>query len=94
MIIEEVKRPRTSKTLIPAKTEITSEVLKALEAEKVPADTVNTVREVKEQKIFLGEMPMLGPTGTFMINGVERVIVSQMHRSQARFSRMIRVSPM
>ena len=85
MIIEEVKRPRTSKTLIPAKTEITSEVLKALEAEKVPAVTVNTVREVKEQKIFLGEMPMMGPTGTFMINGVERVIVSQMHRSPGAF---------
>ena len=85
MIIEEVKRPRTSKTLIPAKTEITSEVLKALEAEKVPAVTVNAVREVKEQKIFLGEMPMMGPTGTFMINGVERVIVSQMHRSPGAF---------
>jgi len=85
MIIEEVKRPKASKTLIPAKTEITSEVLKVLEAEKVPAVTVNTVREVKEQKIFLGEMPMMGPTGTFMINGVERVIVSQMHRSPGAF---------
>jgi len=85
MIIEEVKRPKTSKTLIPAKTEITSEVLKVLETEKVPAVTVNSVREVKEQKIFLGEMPMMGPTGTFMINGVERVIVSQMHRSPGAF---------
>jgi len=85
MIIEEVKRPKTSKTLISAKTEITNEILKVLEAEKVPAVTVNTVREVKEQKIFLGEMPMMGPTGTFMINGVERVIVSQMHRSPGAF---------
>ncbi len=85
MIVEEVKRPKTSKTLISAKTEITNEILKVLEAEKVPAVTVNTVREVKEQKIFLGEMPMMGPTGTFMINGVERVIVSQMHRSPGAF---------
>ena len=85
MIIEEVKRPKTSKTLISAKTEITNEILKVLEDHKVPTVTVNTVREVKEQKIFLGEMPMMGPTGTFMINGVERVIVSQMHRSPGAF---------
>ena len=85
MIVEEVKRPKTSKTLISAKTEITNEILKVLEDHKVPTVTVNTVREVKEQKIFLGEMPMMGPTGTFMINGVERVIVSQMHRSPGAF---------
>ena len=85
MIVEEVKRPKTSKTLISAKTEITDDILKVLATQKVPAVTVNTVREVKEQKIFLGEMPMMGPTGTFMINGVERVIVSQMHRSPGAF---------
>ena len=85
MIVEEVKRPKTSKTLISAKTEITNEILKVLEDHKVPTVTVTTVREVKEQKIFLGEMPMMGPTGTFMINGVERVIVSQMHRSPGAF---------
>ena len=85
IIIEEVKRPGTSKNLIPAKTEITEEVIATLEKEKVPQVTVNTVREVKEQKIFLGEMPIMGPTGTFMINGVERVIVSQMHRSPGAF---------
>jgi DNA-directed RNA polymerase subunit beta len=85
MIVEEVKRPKTAKTIISAKTEITDDILEILGAEKVPAVTVNTVREVKEQKIFLGEMPMMGPTGTFMINGVERVIVSQMHRSPGAF---------
>jgi DNA-directed RNA polymerase subunit beta len=85
MIVEEVKRPKTAKTLISAKTEITDDIIKVLAAEKVPAVTVNSVREVKEQKIFLGEMPMMGPTGTFMINGVERVIVSQMHRSPGAF---------
>ncbi|MBT5028320.1 MAG: DNA-directed RNA polymerase subunit beta, partial [Nitrospina sp.] len=85
LIVEEVKRPRTSKTLISAKTEVTDDILKVLETEKVTTVTVNSVREVKEQKIFLGEMPMMGPTGTFMINGVERVIVSQMHRSPGAF---------
>ena len=85
IIIEEVKRPGTAKTLIPAKTPVTDEILKTLSDEKVAQVTVNSVREVKEQKIFLGEMPMMGPTGTFMINGVERVIVSQMHRSPGAF---------
>ena len=85
VIIEEVKKPGTSKNLIPAKTEITEDILKTLAAGKVPQITINCVREVKEQKIFLGEMPVMGPTGTFMINGVERVIVSQMHRSPGAF---------
>ena len=84
-IIEEVKKPGTAKNLISAKTEITEDIIAILEKEKVPQITINTVREVKEQKIFLGEMPVMGPTGTFMINGVERVIVSQMHRSPGAF---------
>jgi DNA-directed RNA polymerase subunit beta len=92
IIIEEVKRPGTAKTLIAAKTPVTDDILKALAEHKVAQVTVNSVREVKEQKIFLGEMPVMGPTGTFMINGVERVIVSQMHRSPGAFSRMIRAS--
>jgi DNA-directed RNA polymerase subunit beta len=85
IIIEEVKRPGTAKTLISAKTPVTEDILKTLAEHKVAQVTVNSVREVKEQKIFLGEMPMMGPTGTFMINGVERVIVSQMHRSPGAF---------
>ena len=85
IIIEEVKRPGTAKTLIPAKTPVTDAILDTLAEHKVAQVTVNSVREVKEQKIFLGEMPMMGPTGTFMINGVERVIVSQMHRSPGAF---------
>ena len=84
-VVEEVKHPETGKTLIPARTEITAEVVQRLQEEKIAQVTVNSVREVKEQKIFLGEMPMMGPTGTFMINGVERVIVSQMHRSPGAF---------
>ena len=53
LIVEEVKKPGTSKNLIPAKTEITEKVAALLEKEKVPQVTVNSVREVKEQKIFL-----------------------------------------
>jgi len=84
-VIEEIKHPETNKVLISAKTEITEEISSVLLQYKIPQVTVNSVREVKEQKIFLGEIPMMGLTGTFMINGVERVIVSQMHRSPGAF---------
>ncbi|MBI4390067.1 MAG: DNA-directed RNA polymerase subunit beta, partial [Nitrospinae bacterium] len=85
VIVEEVKNPQTGKMLVPARTEISADTLKTLQEHKVSHVVVNSVREVKEQKIFLGEMPTMSPTGTFMINGVERVIVSQMHRSPGAF---------
>ena len=44
-----------------------------------------TVQEVKEQEVYLGEMPLMTPTGTFIVNGTERVVVSQMHRSPGVF---------
>jgi DNA-directed RNA polymerase subunit beta len=84
-IVEEVKHPKTGKTFIPSRTLIDAQIVDLLEKEKVPEVVINSVREVKEQKIFLGEMPVMSPTGTFMINGVERVIVSQMHRSPGAF---------
>ena len=43
------------------------------------------VREVKEQKVYLGEIPLMTENGTFIINGTERVVVSQMHRSPGAF---------
>ncbi|MBI4664778.1 MAG: DNA-directed RNA polymerase subunit beta [Nitrospinae bacterium] len=43
------------------------------------------VREIKEQKIYLGEIPLMTDTGTFIINGTERVAVSQLHRSPGAF---------
>ncbi|MFQ5482352.1 MAG: DNA-directed RNA polymerase subunit beta, partial [Nitrospinaceae bacterium] len=85
MIVEDVPVPGSAKVLFPSRTEIDAKVCKTLLKEKAPHVVVNSVREVKEQKIFLGEMPVMGPTGTFMINGVERVIVSQMHRSPGAF---------
>jgi DNA-directed RNA polymerase subunit beta len=44
-----------------------------------------SVKEVREQEVYLGEMPLMTDTGTFVINGTERVIVSQLHRSPGVF---------
>ncbi|PTQ80859.1 DNA-directed RNA polymerase subunit beta [Nitrosospira multiformis] len=44
-----------------------------------------TVREVKEQEVYMGEIPLMTNTGSFVINGTERVIVSQLHRSPGVF---------
>jgi DNA-directed RNA polymerase subunit beta len=35
----------------------------------------------KEQEVYMGEIPMMTPSGTFIVNGVQRVVVNQMHRS-------------
>jgi DNA-directed RNA polymerase subunit beta len=43
------------------------------------------VKDIIEQDVFLGELPLLTPTGTFIINGAERVIVTQLHRSPGVF---------
>jgi len=44
-----------------------------------------TVKEVKEQEVYMGEIPLMTHTGSFIINGTERVIVSQLHRSPGVF---------
>jgi len=44
-----------------------------------------TVRDIKEQDVYMGDMPLMTDNGTFIINGTERVIVSQMHRSPGVF---------
>ncbi|MGN2393170.1 DNA-directed RNA polymerase subunit beta [Pelomicrobium sp. G1] len=44
-----------------------------------------TVKEVKEQEVYMGEIPLMTATGSFVINGTERVIVSQLHRSPGVF---------
>ncbi|MPZ44394.1 MAG: DNA-directed RNA polymerase subunit beta [Betaproteobacteria bacterium] len=43
------------------------------------------VKESKEQEVYMGEIPLMTPTGSFVINGTERVIVSQLHRSPGVF---------
>ncbi len=44
-----------------------------------------TVKEIKEQEVYMGEIPLMTTTGSFVINGTERVIVSQLHRSPGVF---------
>ncbi len=44
-----------------------------------------TVRDIKEQEVYFGEIPLMTDTGSFIINGTERVIVSQLHRSPGVF---------
>jgi DNA-directed RNA polymerase subunit beta len=44
-----------------------------------------TVKEVKEQEVYMGEIPLMTETGSFIVNGTERVIVSQLHRSPGVF---------
>uniref|UniRef100_UPI00286E3E1F DNA-directed RNA polymerase subunit beta n=1 Tax=Sandarakinorhabdus sp. TaxID=1916663 RepID=UPI00286E3E1F len=53
---------------------------------EVDADTeTRSVLDIKEQDVYMGDMPLMTGNGTFIINGTERVIVSQMHRSPGVF---------
>ncbi|WP_448189896.1 DNA-directed RNA polymerase subunit beta [Azospirillum sp. sgz301742] len=52
----------------------------------VEEDTgLKSIRDIKEQDVYMGDMPLMTANGTFIINGTERVIVSQMHRSPGVF---------
>jgi DNA-directed RNA polymerase subunit beta len=53
--------------------------------DKDPETGNKTVRDIKEQEVFFGEIPLMTDNGTFIINGTERVIVSQLHRSPGVF---------
>ena len=46
---------------------------------------VRSIRDVKEQEVYFGEIPLMTDNGTFIINGIERVVVSQLHRSSGVF---------
>jgi DNA-directed RNA polymerase subunit beta len=50
-----------------------------------PDTGAKSVRDMKEQDVYMGDMPLMTPNGTFVVNGTERVIVSQMHRSPGVF---------
>jgi DNA-directed RNA polymerase subunit beta len=52
---------------------------------KDEATGTKTVRDIKEQEVYMGEIPLMTDNGTFIINGTERVIVSQLHRSPGVF---------
>src|SRR5213592_4508939 len=53
--------------------------------DKDPDTNVSTIRDIKEEDVFFGEIPLMTDNGTFIINGTERVIVSQLHRSPGVF---------
>ena len=53
--------------------------------EKNEKTGTETIRDVKEQEVYFGEVPLMNDSGTFIINGTERVIVSQLHRSPGVF---------
>ncbi len=53
--------------------------------DKDPATGAKTMRDIKEQEVFFGDIPLMTDNGTFIINGTERVIVSQLHRSPGVF---------
>ena len=48
-------------------------------------ETPDMIKEVKEQEVYMGEIPLMTENGTFIVNGSERVIVSQLHRSPGIF---------
>jgi DNA-directed RNA polymerase subunit beta len=50
-----------------------------------PQSGSRSIKNVKEQEVYFGEMPLMTKNGTFMVNGTERVIVSQLHRSPGVF---------
>src|SRR6202049_2290172 len=53
--------------------------------DKDPDSGAKTIRDIKEQEVFYGDIPLMTDNGTFIINGTERVIVSQLHRSPGVF---------
>ena len=82
--------PRTcGETLVPlpAKLDPNNEPLKVKlrlvvkEETEGATDQEMMIRDIQEQEVYLGEMPLMTENGTFVINGTERVIVSQLHRS-------------
>jgi DNA-directed RNA polymerase subunit beta len=53
--------------------------------DKDPETNNRTIRDIKEQEVFFGDVPLMTQNGTFIVNGTERVIVSQLHRSPGVF---------
>jgi DNA-directed RNA polymerase subunit beta len=53
--------------------------------DKDPETGNKSIKDIKEQEVFFGDIPLMTPNGTFIVNGTERVIVSQLHRSPGVF---------
>ena len=50
-----------------------------------PTTGSRSIRDIQEQQVYFGAIPLMTPEGTFIINGTERVVVSQLHRSPGAF---------
>ena len=50
-----------------------------------PDTNTKQILSAKEQEVFMGDLPLMTPSGTFVVNSVERVVVNQMHRSPGVF---------
>lgn len=53
--------------------------------DKEASGDAKKVKDIREQEVYMGEIPLMTPNGTFVINGTERVVVSQLHRSPGVF---------
>ena len=59
-----------------------------------PENNTKQILSAKEQEVFIGDLPLMTPSATFITNGVERVVVNQMHRSLGYFLIMTRAKHM
>lgn len=59
--------------------------LRLLVFEKDKDTGARSIKDIKEQKVYMGDVPLMTENGTFVVNGTERVVVSQMHRSPGVF---------
>ena len=85
ILAETVKHPKKQYNLFLHGTKITRDILTTLKDSNIQEVLIKTVKDIKEQKVYIGEIPLMTEKGTFVINGTERVIVSQMHRSPGAF---------
>src|SRR5271156_2952146 len=59
--------------------------------DKDPETGAKSIRDIKEQEVFFGDIPLMSQNGTFIVNGTERVIVSQLHRSPGVFFESVKL---
>ena len=60
-------------------------ILRLVVYEIDPENNTKQILSAKEQEVFIGDLPLMTPSATFITNGVERVVVNQMHRSPGVF---------
>ena len=82
---ESIIKPKTKSNLFVLGTKITRDVLSVLKKHEIREIIIKSVRDIKEQKVYIGEIPLMTERGTFIVNGTERVIASQLHRSPGAF---------